>query len=67
MQTAKVTKNSWEEAYLLVLGNKKAYQKRLNELLEWDRPLCKEGEDPGGKWPEYRQKIAALKMLLQTK
>lgn len=47
---------TWSKSYRVILKTRKAKQKRLNELLTWDK--CN-----GNKW-EHTAKITALEGLL---
>jgi hypothetical protein len=58
-------KNIWIETYKVTLKNKKQYQIRLNELLEWNKPFCNRENDNSGLWLDYDKKIDALKFLLK--
>jgi hypothetical protein len=58
-------KNIWIETYKVTLKNKKQYQIRLNELLEWNKPFCNRENDKNGFWIDYDKKINALKFLLK--
>jgi hypothetical protein len=58
-------RNIWIETYKVTLKNKKQYQIRLNELLEWNKPFCNRENDKNGLWIDYDKKIDALKFLLK--
>lgn len=57
---------TWENAYMVSLGNLRAYRLRLRELSTWDKPLCKKADDTNGKWREWACKIQALKGLIKV-
>ena len=56
---------TWENAYLVSLGNINSYKRRLRELLTWSKPLCKKTNDKYGHWSEWVCKIQALKGLIE--
>jgi hypothetical protein len=50
--------NLWKEAYVITLGNVKAYKLRLLELSTWDKS--------GGNERERMAKITALQILIHN-
>lgn len=68
METAKTKQTNWVEAYSLIYGDEKKpvkrYEKRLNELQTWDKPLAARDNDPGGMWAEWQAKVNALVFLI---
>ena len=55
---------TWENAYKHTIGNISGYSRRLNELINWDKPFVKKENDISGKWAEYESKISALNNLI---